>query len=193
MLRTLLARRLGRKPGDADANCVCVIESPLDCLWSYSILTKHTTYHSRWRHPCSSARDGDRGSRPHRMFRMELQVVARSFLSARAPVEPMAGVLCRAVRHCRDQQHVLSIARAVDFRELAPANAARFPGRGQRQPVPDAHETSMRSGRAIDAIVLARRCTRSETGTGAVPTARPLHMRLPSARALSTRLAAVMA
>src|SRR5205814_818706 len=66
-----------------------------------------------------------RPARPysHRLLRLELQIVARTFLSRGSSRGALAPLLHRHLRYRRDQQHLLSITGGLDVHRVAAADA----------------------------------------------------------------------
>src|SRR6476660_6712430 len=84
----------------------------------------------------------------HRVFGMAVQTLARQLLSADASTKSLARLLRAAVRHGRNQQHVLSIARVILVSGMAPAGASPLRVRRQSEPLSHAHEKAEGARRA---------------------------------------------
>src|SRR6187401_2084912 len=78
----------------------------------------------------------------HRLFRMELQIVADHVLSSGPEAVAMAFVLRDSIRHCRDQQLLLSAAGTIDVRVVAQAGADAVRVCRQGESLPHAHEAT---------------------------------------------------
>src|SRR5678816_2293987 len=105
------------------------------------------------------------------MLRMAVQTLARQFLPRRASSIPVVSVLRGAVRHCRDQQQLLSVTRSGDLRPVARAGTRTVPIRSQSQPIPDAHEETQGSGGSPRSDVFPGRQAGEMPGCGALPIA----------------------
>src|SRR5262249_3255152 len=77
---------------------------------------------------------------PHRLFRLAVQTLAGQLLSGNASTKSLARLLRAAVRHGRNQQHVLSIARVIVVPGMAPAGASPLRVRRESEPLSHAHE-----------------------------------------------------
>src|SRR5437870_13510063 len=75
----------------------------------------------------------------HRLLRLAVQTLARPLLSCETAAEPMARLLRHAIRHRRNQQHLLQTTRGIDLRRLQSACPDRIRVRREGQPLAHAH------------------------------------------------------
>src|SRR5258706_16444230 len=117
-----------------------------------------------------------------RVFGVELQVVERSFLSARVAAGGMAPVLRDHLRYRRGQQHVLSPPRSVNVRGVAGTDTRVIPDGRQGEPVSHPHEAAARSCRADPPFVFSCVCTEWAARPDTLSAAGQLPDRLATAR-----------
>src|SRR5215510_3006592 len=110
----------------------------------------------------------------HRMLGLELQALARAFLSGRGAAEAVVRVLRRSIRHGRDQQYFLSTARRSDLQGLARAGAGRFHLRGQSESILDPSEEAERRESAAQEISGSRQTLAGTSGPYPLSTAAAL-------------------
>src|SRR4051812_32681379 len=117
-----------------------------------------------------------------RLLRLAVSSLARRLLSRRPAAEPVVRVLRCAVRYGRDQQHVLSPARARDVRPLAAAGTGAIPVRGEGDLVSDAHEKAERHKEPNQPLVFTPAGARADAWPDAIPAPASLEDRSRSPR-----------
>src|SRR5262249_35743496 len=124
-------------------------------------------------------------NRSHRLLGLAIPALARRLLPRRPSFRTLARVLRSAIRHRRDQQLVLSAARANSIRVVAALRPTRVRLRSQGEPVSDAYEEVERSGGARGAILLPRASAGTDLGPRAVSTPAAMVGKCRAARDLS--------
>src|SRR5829696_2569576 len=96
----------------------------------------------------TSFRDGSvqpsYGGDPHRLFRLELPGLARARVSERAASAPLARALREALRHGRDQRHLLPASEPLGCGPVGRRDPAEIPLLRQGEPLPDPREAPHR-------------------------------------------------
>ena len=102
---------------------------------------------------------------------MALQTLARSFLFARDDGREDVRLLCATLRHCRDQQQLLSIAVHEDVRLVEGIVAARFLLRSEGKPLYHAHEETEGSEELVGEVLSGGGAVGGKAGADSFSTA----------------------
>src|SRR4051794_10526124 len=138
-------------------------------------------------------RGWDGGARAHRMLGLAVQALARRLLSRPPATVALVRLLRHAIRHGRDQQHLLPAAGENDVRRVGETCAEGVSLCGQGEPLPDAHEEAEGAGRAAAPAVCPRPAARPHLRAGALSTAAELAGRHPAADRIPPSSAAAAA
>src|SRR5215208_6641755 len=113
------------------------------------------------------------------MLGLELRPLARADLPEGAAAEALAGPLRDALRHRRDQQHLLPSAEGSSRTGLGRRQSAPLPLRSEDEPVHHAHPPARRARARDPALLLAHRApgALAEDGPGSLAAAADLQAR----------------
>src|SRR5439155_22574916 len=100
---------------------------------------------------------------------MELSTLGqRAFLSSGPRSETLAFLLCREIRHRRNQQHLLSLAIAGNFCRLGQNRAGRIHFRRKSESLHHSHQEAQRPTKERATLFVPATATRQQTRTHTV-------------------------